>query len=103
MDWEAVVPGIVAGMTAVADADGAGSSSDFGLATGGSAWEVTRRFEALAGATDRKALVIQQATYLTNDQNVLPLIIAAIAPAFNRFQLLKFLFPIAKYVRLYTT
>jgi copper oxidase (laccase) domain-containing protein len=45
-------------MTAVADADGAGSSSDFGLATGGSAWEVTRRFEALAGATGMHSPVI---------------------------------------------
>lgn len=58
MDWEAVAPGIVAGITAVADADGAGSSSDFGLGTGGSAWEVARRFEALAGATGMHSPVI---------------------------------------------
>jgi len=58
LDWEAVAPGIVAGITAVADADGAGSSSDFGLATGGSAWEVTRRLEALAGATGMHSPVV---------------------------------------------
>jgi len=47
---EAIVPGVVAGITAVPPGDGAGSESDFGLATGGSAWDVMRRYEGLARA-----------------------------------------------------
>ncbi len=39
--------------------------------------------EALPGAADREAFIVQQASDLTNDQNILPLIIAAIAATFN--------------------
>ena len=60
-DWETVRPGIVAGITAVSDAGGAGSESDFGLATGGTAWDVTHRYEGLARATGmRSAVVVRQ-------------------------------------------
>jgi YfiH family protein len=60
-EWEAVRPGIVAGITAVSDAQGSGSESDFGLATGGTAWDVTRRYEELARATGmRSAAVARQ-------------------------------------------
>lgn len=45
---EAACHGVVAGITGVRETDGAGSSSDFGLATGGSARDVTRRYERLA-------------------------------------------------------
>lgn len=47
---ETVRPGVVAGITGVRETDGAGSDSDFGLASGGSLRDVTRRYERL---TDR--------------------------------------------------
>lgn len=46
--WEGGMPGVVAGFTGVAAGDSAGSESDYGLATGGEAWGVTERYEALA-------------------------------------------------------
>ena len=42
------MPGLVCGITAVAEGDGAGSDSDYGLATGGSASSVVGKYEALA-------------------------------------------------------
>ena len=57
--------------------------------------------EFLLGATDGVALVIEQAPNLANGNNIRPLIIPAVAPAFYRRQLGKLLFPIAKYVRFY--
>jgi YfiH family protein len=45
-------------MTVVAEAEGAGSGGDYGLDTGGSAWEVTRRYERLAGATGMHSSVV---------------------------------------------
>ena len=41
--------------------------------------------QPLSCATNRKTIIIQEATYLTNDQNVLKLIITTIAAPFHRF------------------
>ena len=41
--------------------------------------------QPLSCATNRKTIIIQQAAYLTNDQNVLTLIITTIAAPFHRF------------------
>src|ERR1700722_2809799 len=57
--------------------------------------------EAVARAADGKALFIQQAAYLPDDQHVLPLIIPAVAAALDRLQLREFLFPVAQDVGLY--
>jgi hypothetical protein len=54
----------------------------------------------LARATDCEAFIIQKASDLADNQNVLSLIIAAIAAPFNRLQLWKFLLPIPEYMRL---
>jgi len=59
--------------------------------------------QSLSGATDRKAVVIQQTPDLADNQHVLSLVIAAIAAPFDRFQLWKLLFPVTQYMRLYST
>ena len=59
--------------------------------------------QALTRTADRKALVIQQAPDLSNDQDVLALIIATIAASLYRFELRELLFPIPEYVRLNST
>jgi hypothetical protein len=56
--------------------------------------------EALTRTTDRKAFVIEEATNLTDDQNVLTLIVTTVAPSLYRFKLWELLLPIPKYVRL---
>jgi hypothetical protein len=56
--------------------------------------------EALSCPADGEPVVVKKAANLPNDQHVLPLIIAAIASPLDRFQLWKFLFPVAKHVRL---
>ena len=53
---------------------------------------VTR--QALTCPTNREALVIQEAADLANDQHVLALIIAAVAPSLYRLQLWELLLPI---------
>jgi len=57
--------------------------------------------EAVPRTADRKPLFIQQAANLTNDEHILPLIVPAVPAPFHRFQLGKFLFPIAQYVGLH--
>src|SRR5450631_1164485 len=57
--------------------------------------------EAVPGSADRKPLFIQQAANLANDEHVLPLVVPAVAAALHRFQLGKFLFPIAQYMGLH--
>lgn len=42
------IPGLVAGVTARGPGEERGGTSDFGLSTGGSAWSVAARYEALA-------------------------------------------------------
>jgi hypothetical protein len=56
--------------------------------------------ESISGPADGKALFIQEAANLPNYQHVLALVIAAVAAAFHRLELWKFLFPIAQHVRL---
>jgi len=56
--------------------------------------------QALARSTDRKTFVIQETPDLANDQNVLALVIAAVAPTLYRLQLWELLLPIPEYVRL---
>jgi len=54
--------------------------------------------EAIARAPDRETLLIKQASNLTNDQNVLALVVAAVAAPLHGLQLREFLFPIAQHV-----
>ena len=54
--------------------------------------------ELLAGTGDGVALLVQQVAYLADQDDVVALVITAIATAFNRFQLVEFLFPVAKYM-----
>ena len=56
--------------------------------------------QPIAGSADGKALLIEQAANLPNDQYVLALIVAPVAAPFDRFELRKFLLPIAKHMRL---
>jgi hypothetical protein len=51
--------------------------------------------EPLPGAADRKALFVKQAADLPDDQYILALIVAAVTPALDRFQLREFLLPVA--------
>ena len=55
--------------------------------------------EPIPGSADGKALFIQQAANLPNDQHVLALVIAAVAAAFDGLELREFLLPVAQYVR----
>ena len=54
--------------------------------------------ELLTGTRNGIALLVQQIAYLAYQDDIVALIIASIAAAFNRFQLVKFLLPIAKYM-----
>jgi len=54
--------------------------------------------ELLAGTGDGVALLVQQVANLADQDDVVALVIAAITTAFNRFQLVEFLFPVAKYM-----
>ena len=56
--------------------------------------------EPISGSADRKALFIQKAADLPNDQYVLALVITAIAAPLDRLELRKFLFPVTQHVRL---
>jgi len=56
--------------------------------------------EPIAGSADGKALFIEQAAYLANDQHILALIVAPVAAAFDRLELREFLLPIAQHMRL---
>lgn len=50
--------GIVAGITGRGPGEAAGSDSDFGLATGGAAWQVAERYEALAAALGMGSAIV---------------------------------------------
>src|SRR5690606_30766006 len=56
--------------------------------------------ETLARAADGEPLFVQLGPYLPDHQDVLALIIAAVATAFDRTELGKLLFPIAQYMGL---
>jgi hypothetical protein len=56
--------------------------------------------QSLTGTTDCETFIVQKTSDLSNDQNVLTLVIASIAPTFNRLQLWELLLPIPEYVRL---
>jgi hypothetical protein len=56
--------------------------------------------QPIAGSADGKALLIEQAANLPNDQDILALIIAPVAAPLDRLELWEFLLPIAKHVRL---
>ena len=56
--------------------------------------------KTLAGATNRKTVVVKETTNLTNDQHILALIIASITAPRYRLQLWKLLLPIAQHMRL---
>jgi YfiH family protein len=54
-------PKLQAGFTEVADGERAGSESDYGLSTGGTAWEVTERYDRLTSQLGlRSAAVARQ-------------------------------------------
>ena len=59
--------------------------------------------QALARPADRESFVVQEAPDLTNDQNILTLIVTPVTPAFHGLELRKLLLPISKYVRLNST
>ena|SRR5580692_12788011 len=56
--------------------------------------------ESIARSADGKALLIEQAANLTNDQHVLALIVAPVAAPLDRFELRELLLPVAQHVRL---
>ena len=55
--------------------------------------------KAVPRSANGKALFIQKASYLADDQHVLTLIITAVAAALDGLELRKFLFPVAQHVR----
>jgi hypothetical protein len=59
--------------------------------------------EPVPCSANGKALFIQQAADLANDQHVLALIIAAVATALDGLELREFLLPVAQYVRFHAT
>ena len=60
-------------------------------------------FELLPGATDGETLFIEQTANLADHDNVLALIVAAVAPALQRLQLGKLLLPVAQDMGFNTT
>src|SRR5581483_9763712 len=59
--------------------------------------------EFVARATDREALVVQEAADLADHDDVLALVVAPVAASLHGLQLREFLFPIAQHVRLDAT
>src|SRR5215471_17990799 len=57
--------------------------------------------ELVARTTDGEALIVEETTDLADHDDVLALIIAAVAAALHRLQLREFLLPIAQHVRLH--
>jgi len=56
--------------------------------------------ETLPGAADREAFIIQKAADLTDDQNVLALIVTPVAAPLDGLKLWELLFPVTQHVRL---
>ena len=56
--------------------------------------------QAVARAADGEALLVQQFTDTPDQQHFMVLIVAAVAAALDRFELGKFLLPIAQHMRL---
>ena len=54
--------------------------------------------EAVASPADGKALLIQQAADLPDDQHILPLIVAPVAAPLDGFELREFLLPVAQHM-----
>ena len=59
--------------------------------------------QALTRAANGETLVIQQGADLANDDDILALVVTAIAAAFNRAELGELLFPVSQHVRLHVT
>src|SRR5579863_3539967 len=57
--------------------------------------------ELLAGTADGEALLVQEAADLADHQDVVALVIAAVAAAFHGFELGELLLPVAQHVRLH--
>ena len=64
---------------------------------------VSSLFKAMASAADGESLAVEQFANASNQKDFMVLVIAAIATPFHRFELRKFLFPIAKHMRLDAT
>lgn len=54
----------------------------------------------LPGTTDRKALLVEERSYLSNQHNIQSLIVAAITPSFDRVEAGKFLLPVTQHMGL---
>ncbi len=59
--------------------------------------------EALARAADRESLIVEQPADLANDDDVLTLVVAPVAPSFHRLELWKLLLPVSENVGFYLT
>ena len=57
--------------------------------------------ELVARTTDREALLVEQRADLANDDDVLALVVAAVAAALHRLELREFLLPVTQHVRLH--
>src|SRR5690606_27107370 len=58
-------------------------------------------FQAVAGAVDGEALLVEQFADAADQQHFMVLVIAAVAPALDRLQLGELLLPVAQHVRLH--
>ena len=59
--------------------------------------------ESLTSAPNRESVLVEKASNLPNEHDVLPLIVASISSALQRRKLRKFLFPVAQDVWLHAT
>src|SRR5690606_5208336 len=59
--------------------------------------------QAIACTADGKALLVKQVAYAANEQNLVVLVITAVAAPLDRLELGEFLFPVAKHMRLDAT
>jgi hypothetical protein len=59
--------------------------------------------EFLSGTADREPVFVEQASNLSNDQNILALIVASITTPLNRLELWKLLLPIPENVGFHST
>ena len=71
-EWERLDPGIVAGITGVADGEGAESDFDFGLVGGGTTGDVTRRYVALARLLGMESIAVARQVHGTRIVEVGP-------------------------------
>lgn len=71
-EWERLDPGIVAGITGVADGDRAGSNFDLRPLTGGTTRDVTRRYVTLARLLGMESIAMARQVHGTRIEEVEP-------------------------------